>query len=194
MPVSTWSALLMLAAAVIGSAAVIAACCFAAAGLAALLGPLFGPAAPEPTAEEQAERAAAQRREDEDMERRWAERARERGRPRADSTAVSFRAFGWVFLAAYLLVSLSSILAHAHDPGRGFPLQLALRPLWFAFAVALMAGVMAGSRYQKRFRRLSPREQREFLARQRAEAQSAHTRRLERIRRRAVPRRRGGRY
>lgn len=194
MSVSIWTALLMLAATVIGSAVIIAACCFAATGFAALFGPLIGPASPEPTPEEQARRAEAQRREDEDMERRWEERARERGRPHVDSTTASFRVFGWVFLAAYLLVSLSGIIAHVQDPGHGFPLQPALRPLWFAFTVAIMAGIMAGSRYQKRFRRLSPRGQREFLERQRAEAQSAHTRRLDRIRSRADPRRRSGRH
>jgi hypothetical protein len=194
MSISIWTALLMLVATVVGSAVIVAACCFAAVGFAALFGRLVGPSSPEPTVEEQARRAEAQRRDEEEMERRWEERARERGRPRADSTAASFRVFGGVFLAAYLLVSLSSVLAHAQDPGRGFPLQLALRPLWFAFAVALMAGIMAGSRYQRQFRRLSPRERREFLECQRAEARSAHARRLARVRRRADPRRLGGRH
>ncbi|MCD0442359.1 hypothetical protein LO763_01795 [Glycomyces sp. A-F 0318] len=187
MPVSLGEALLMLGATVVGSAAVIAVCVLAAVGLSSVFGRFVGPAPPEPTPEERLRRAEAQQEEDKALESRWQEREHGRGRDYVDSTHVSFRVFGWVFAAVYLLVGLSSILAHVADPGEGFPMQLAARPLWVAFLVAIMAGIVAGSRYQRRFRRMSRMDQREFLARQRARLERERRGRLDGIRRHVFP-------
>lgn len=171
------TAFLMALAMIVGVCLILGLCVFAAAGLANLINP-----SREMSTEEQARRTIAQRAEEQATAERFEKRAAARGRIEIDSHHVSFPTFGIVCASFLVFVSMSSILAHSDDPGEGFPLQLLLRPLWLAFALAFMAGTTAGSYYRRWFSRLPISEQRELKRRREAKEERSFRKRLKSIR------------
>ncbi|WP_335992224.1 hypothetical protein [Glycomyces sp. MUSA5-2] len=182
-----WTSLAVAVAGPLGAAAVLALALLAAAGLAERINP-----EPPADAEEQVREAVEQQRLQAQLDAQIQAAERERGREPVDSTHVSFPAFGIAFLMWLVLTSWTAALEHLDDPGEGFPLALALRPLWSALIAATLAGVVVGFFYRRWFRRQPPQRRADIRARLEAKERHDFTERLRAIRSR--PRRRSDRH
>lgn len=173
-----WTTVLVAVAGPLGSAVILALSALAAAALAEKINPT-----PETPVEERVRRAVETQTETERAQARLKEAELGRRGESIDSTHVSFPVFGIVFAVMVLLQSWGAAASHIEDPGRGFPLALAIRPLWASLVAALIAGIAAGHFYRRRYRRLPLAERIAIEQRRRAGERRAFEDRLRSIRR-----------
>lgn len=182
-----WTTVMVGVAGPVGAVLILALAVVSAGALAERI----NPSAQEP-AEEQVREAIERQRLQEQVDGMVSKAEESRGRIPVDSTHVSFPVFGTVFAAWLFLSAWGAAAEHASDPGAGFPLALALRPLWSALIAAFLAGVVAGFFYRRWFRRQTWQRRTEIRERLRAREQRDFQSRLRAIRQRGT--RRTGSY
>ncbi|GAA2305158.1 hypothetical protein GCM10009853_072790 [Glycomyces scopariae] len=152
-----WTALAVGIAGPLGAVVILIVFVALAAGLAERIYP-----APRPPAEEEAREAVERPPLQEQLDEQVPKGEGPRGRESVDSTHVSFPAFAITCGVGLVLTSWTAALEHLNDPGTGFPLMLALRPLWSSLIAALAVGTASGFLYRRWFRHQS-RERREAI-------------------------------
>ncbi|MCD0445747.1 hypothetical protein LO763_19245 [Glycomyces sp. A-F 0318] len=172
----------------LGAAVLLAAAVLAAAALAKRI----DPRPVRPVAEEVRE-AVELRGRQEELDAQMRDMERTQGKTSVDSTHVSFPVFGVVLLVWFVLITWAGAVEHYKDPGAGFPLAPALRPLWGAPVAALLAGTAAGWGYRRWYRLQSPQRRAAIEARRRAKERRDFQDRVRSVRD-APLRRRRGRY
>lgn len=160
----------------LGAVAILAAAVVAAASLAERINP-----APSRPVDDQVREATELRERQRELDELVEATERARGTESVDSTHVSFPVFGIAFLAWLVLQAWAAAIEHFDRP-EGFPLALAIRPLWTSLVAASVFAIAAGFFYRRWFRRQSSERRAAIRAGQRAKEHRDFKARLNGIR------------
>jgi hypothetical protein len=181
-----WTALAVAIAGPLGSVLILAAAALAAAALAERI----NPTPPRPV-EDQAREAIELRERQQELDDLVQSAERARNKESIDSTHVSFPVFGIAFAVWLVLSTWTTAIEHVDDPGQGFPLAAALRPLWMSLVAASLFAIAAGFFYRRWFRRQPWQRRAAIQAEHRAKEHRGFEARLKTIRNRGNRRRPG---